>query len=83
MMISVNRRRPPSYHEPVHSFIEDVFTYQTIVAWIHLRWVWHTTTLSSSSHVVFLEDFQVSMTAYICNIVRYQLCPTETKAGSF
>lgn len=32
---------------------------QTIVAWMHQRWVWHTTAYSSSSHVVFYDELKV------------------------
>lgn len=38
---------------------------------MHQRWVWHTTTLSSASHIVFYEDLQVSIEGYA---LRYANC---------
>lgn len=32
---------------------------QRIVAWIHQRWVWHTSALKDISHVMFYEDLEV------------------------
>lgn len=32
---------------------------QIIVAWLHQRWVWHTTALKAVSHVMFYEDLEV------------------------
>lgn len=32
---------------------------QTIVAWMHQRWVWHTTALAAISYVAFYEDLKV------------------------
>lgn len=32
---------------------------QVIVAWLHQRWVWHTTTLKDVSHLMFYEDLEV------------------------
>lgn len=32
---------------------------QTVVAWIHQRFVWHISALEESTHVIFYEDIQV------------------------
>lgn len=36
---------------------------QTVVAWIHQRYIWHTTALQDVSHVMFYEDLQVVVSA--------------------
>lgn len=37
---------------------------QIVVAWIHQRYLWHTTALEAISHVMFYEDLQVWSMGY-------------------
>lgn len=43
---------------------------QTVVSWLHQRWVWHTETLKENSYVVFYDELKVggciAMFLFVC-----------------
>ncbi|CAM9575188.1 unnamed protein product [Scytosiphon promiscuus] len=62
LIISEHRMRLEVYHQkfkhigPLETFI--LRRFDIVVAWIHQRYVWHTTTLKDVSHVMFYEDLK-------------------------
>ncbi|CAM9575258.1 unnamed protein product [Scytosiphon promiscuus] len=59
LIISEHRMRREVYLEDLDElepYIRGRF--KTVVAWIHQRYIWHTTALEEVSHVMFYEDLQ-------------------------
>lgn len=54
---------PPPMHHPDFATIcllmMSVLPAQIMTAWVHQRWVWHTTVMKSVSRVMFYEELQV------------------------
>lgn len=46
---------------------------QNVVAWIHQRYIWHTTALEEVTHAMFYEDLQV----WLCLVDVTVLTPSE------
>lgn len=59
---------------------------QIIVAWLHQRWVWHTTTLKAVSRVMFYEDLEVGGSFYKLRapnaliVVKNRICQVQLTA---
>ncbi|CAN0144840.1 unnamed protein product [Scytosiphon promiscuus] len=59
LIISEHRMRREVYNEDIAGLEQFIFDrFETVVAWIHQRYTWHTTALEEISHVMFYEDLQ-------------------------